>query len=376
MSSESNGPVADILVVDDTPANLQLLSGMLKERGYRVRPAPSGTLALQAARSEVPDLILLDINMPDLSGYDVAREIKSDERLRDIPIIFISALNETDDKVRAFEAGGVDYVTKPFQFAEVQARVSTHLSLARLQAERARRTKELLRANDELRRLQDLRDNLLHMLVHDLRSPLMTLVINIEMLAENDGEDLTLKSAQIATRARTAARRMVEMVNSLLDVGRMEASQLELHRTDCDLVALARDVFDEFEAVRGKRTFELEAPDPSLIIHADRELIARVLHNLVGNAVKYLPQTGSLRVTVRRDDESIRVSVIDDGPGIPADQHERIFEKFGQVKKSGPRVGSGLGLAFCKLAVEAHGGRIGVESQVGQGSTFWFEIPA
>ncbi|MEI9893792.1 MAG: response regulator [Chthoniobacter sp.] len=164
-------PAPDILVVDDTEANLQLLSGMLRERGYKVRPVPNGRLALQAAKSAPPDLILLDINMPDLDGYEVCAQLKRDERTASVPVLFISALNETMDKVLAFGVGGLDYITKPFQFEEVDARVAAHLKLRRLQVDLEERNSELRRTNAELRRLQELRDNLTHMIVHDLRLP-------------------------------------------------------------------------------------------------------------------------------------------------------------------------------------------------------------
>ena len=141
----SREDVPNVIVVDDTPANLQLLTGMLKERGYKVRPVPSGKLALQAAKNDPPDLILLDIMMPEMDGYEVCERLKADEKLREIPVIFISALNETMDKVKAFGVGGVDYVTKPFQFEEVDARVSTHLKLQR----QRRELKELQRVREE-----------------------------------------------------------------------------------------------------------------------------------------------------------------------------------------------------------------------------------
>jgi PleD family two-component response regulator len=163
---------ADILVVDDTPANLQLLSGMLKDCGHRVRPALNGELALQSARHSPPDLILLDITMPGLSGYDVAAQLKQDKDLHKIPIIFISALTETLDKVRAFAIGGVDYVTKPFHYEEVAARMEAHLKIRRLQVELEARNRELRQNNGELRRLQELRDDLVHMIIHDMNSPL------------------------------------------------------------------------------------------------------------------------------------------------------------------------------------------------------------
>src|SRR6478609_3300807 len=143
---------ASILVVDDTPANLQVLAGMLKDRGYKVRPVPSGKLALLAAQRDPPDLILLDINMPDMNGYEVCDRLKADDRLKGIPVIFISALTEQLDKVKAFAVGGVDYITKPFQMEELHARVETHLKLRRLQTELEEANARLAQANGRMSR--------------------------------------------------------------------------------------------------------------------------------------------------------------------------------------------------------------------------------
>ena len=143
---------ASILVVDDTPANLQVLAGMLKDRGYKVRPVPSGKLALLAARRDPPDLILLDINMPEMNGYEVCEQLKADDNLLGIPVIFISALTEQLDKVKAFATGGVDYITKPFQMEELHARVETHLKLRRLQIELEESNARLAKANDRMSR--------------------------------------------------------------------------------------------------------------------------------------------------------------------------------------------------------------------------------
>ena len=165
------------------------------------------------------------------------------------------------------------------------------------------------------------------------------------------------------------------MVRSMLDISKMEAGQLKLNRTDCDLGTIAREIFDQFDSLRKNRSFEIDAPGESLIVSADHDLISRVLQNLVGNALKYAPDDSAVRIALQSTETLARVSVIDAGAGIPPEYHGRIFEKFGQVQKSGPRVGTGLGLTFCRLAVEAHGGRIGVKSEVGKGSTFWFEIP-
>ncbi|MEI8352800.1 MAG: response regulator, partial [bacterium] len=154
-----------ILIVDDAPANVRLLADMLKDRGYKIRVALSGELALQAAHNHPPGLILLDINMPEMNGYEVCERLKADAKLRDIPVIFISAMHETLDKVKAFSMGGVDYITKPFQTEEVGARVRTHLELHR-------QRRELQRSYARLRELENLRDTLVHMIVHDLRNPL------------------------------------------------------------------------------------------------------------------------------------------------------------------------------------------------------------
>src|SRR5579871_6444829 len=151
LKSDARQP-ASILVVDDTPANLQVLTGMLKDRGYKVRPVPSGKLALVAARKDPPDLILLDINMPEMNGYEVCERLKADDQLKGIPVIFISALTEQLDKVKAFAIGGVDYLTKPFQIEELHARVETHLKLRRLQIELEEYSRHLELAQDRLRR--------------------------------------------------------------------------------------------------------------------------------------------------------------------------------------------------------------------------------
>jgi two-component system sensor histidine kinase/response regulator len=366
---------ADILIVDDTLANLQLLMGMLKERDYKVRPALNGEIALQAARRSAPDLILLDINMPGLTGYEVAGLLKQDPNLCEIPIIFLSALNEAIDKVRAFSAGGVDYIVKPFQLEEVVARVETHLKIRRLQIDLTGRNKELEERNQQLRELQELSDSLVHMIVHDLRSPLAVTMGNLDLFDMTDNQTVTEEGADSLKQVRLSTQRLLGMVNSLLDVNKMEAGQLNLCLKPCDLEALGRDSLEAQKSILGRRSVELVGPPQTVNVVADQDLISRVLQNLVANAIKYAPDGSLIRLVIENADATVRVSISDSGCGIAPEHHARIFCKFGQVKRGGARVGTGLGLTFCKLAVEAHGGRIGVASQVGEGSTFWFEIP-
>jgi signal transduction histidine kinase len=363
-------PVPSIMVVDDTPANLRLLTGMLKERGYKVRPVSSGKFALQTAKHDPPDLILLDIIMPEMNGYEVCECLKADEQLSGIPVIFISALNETMDKVKAFKVGGVDYVTKPFQFEEVQARVATHLEL--------RRQKRLIQeSNEQLRKLEELRDNLMHMVVHDMRTPLTAIYGFLKTLEMLEGESLSDQGREFVQTALASTEDLMEMVSSLLDVSKMEAGEMKPNLTQCELLTIAREALAKVESLKGGRRLTLSGADEPGTVMADAELIARVFQNLLGNALKFTPDDGRVTVSIEPSADAVRVLVQDTGPGIPPEYRERIFEKFFQVENRANRqkYSTGLGLTFCKLAVEAHGGQVGVDSEEGRGSTFWFRLP-
>lgn len=375
-SALSDAAAPDILVVDDTPANLQLLAGMLKDAGYRVRAVPSGALALRAAANRHPDLILLDIGIPDLNGYDVCRRLKADPNLAHIPVIFISALSEPLDKVTAFESGGVDYVTKPFQTNEVAARVKTHLELKRLREVAEARAGQLELVNQALRESERLRENLVQMLVHDLRGPLSGLLASLQLLELENGQSLDEEGRESLRHAFQSVGSLTGMITDLLDVTRLEAGRLELDRRQTTARQLTERALDLLgEAKRGYR-ISLAVPG-SLQLQVDPELICRVLVNLIGNALKFTTTEGRVDISASAlDRDRVRFCVSDQGPGIAAEYHGLIFEKFGQVeaRRSGSVHSAGLGLAFCKLAVEAHGGVIGVESEPGQGSTFWFEL--
>ncbi|HEX7500128.1 MAG TPA: hybrid sensor histidine kinase/response regulator [Polyangia bacterium] len=357
-----------ILVVDDTPANLQMLADMLKRRGYRARPVPSGRLALLASKADPPDLILLDVNMPDMDGYAVCTELKKDESLAAIPVIFISAYGETVDKMRAFSAGGLDYITKPFHVEEVEARVAIHLQLSQ-----QRRELETLLAKQ--RELEGMRDSMVHMIVHDLRAPLTAVFNYLDLVREQEAGFISPDSIQNLDLAMKASRWMVQMVNVLLDASKIESGRMNLKIAECDVGDVLSDAIDAIRSLADEKNVLCHPAHVRAAI--DRDAVARVVQNLVTNAVKLTPPGGDVQVTLQSKGEVLRVEVTDQGPGIATEHHPKIFEKFGQldtnVRQSIPS--SGLGLYFCKLAVEAHGGRIGVDSEVGQGSTFWFELP-
>lgn len=360
---------ATIMVVDDTPENLTVLAEMLRGQGYRVQAFPGGAMALKAAQARPPDLILLDVMMPAMNGFEVCERLKAHEALKDVPVLFISALSETADKVKAFAAGGVDYVTKPFQFEEVNARVQAHLELRR-------QRRELQEAYDKLRELETLRDNLTHMIVHDMRSPLMGIDYSFEFITMEE-DRLSPRQQKYATMGRNSCRELIEMVSSLLDVSRMEAGQMPLNRIPCDVRDIAKTAAQSVALLAHEKTLTVRVTGDSASSAVDRDVMHRVFVNLLGNAIKFSPEGGVIAVGIESAREAVRVTVTDQGRGIPSEYHQRIFDQFGQVesRKERQKHSSGLGLTFCKLAVEAHGGRIGVESQVGKGSTFWFELP-
>jgi signal transduction histidine kinase len=362
--------VLNLLIVDDTPANLELLFGMLKGRGYKVRAAISGKLALQAAQNDPPDLILLDINMPEMDGYEVCRRLKENGELKDIPVIFLSALNETIDKVKAFGVGGIDYITKPFQFEEMAARVRTHLEL--------RRQKRRLQENyDKLRELEKLRDSLVHMIIHDLRSPLTAACGYLEFIRKDAKNVLSPVSRGDIEEVGKAIAQIIGIVNNVLEVSKMEEGQMKLKLAECDLAGVVAESLSGLKSLVEGRRVHSEPDKGPATVRADREIIARVVQNLLANALKFTPPDGFIRLDIRPAGERVRVSIEDNGPGIKPEHRQKIFEKFYQVETRADRQrnSTGLGLTFCKLAVEAHGGRIGIDSEEGKGSTFWFELP-
>lgn len=357
-----------ILVVDDTAENLRLLTNMLGEKGYEIRPVTNGRQALQAAERSAPDLVLLDINMPEMDGYEVCRRLKEHEMLRDIPVIFLTALTDTADKLKAFGAGGVDYISKPFQIDEVLARAKAHIALRRAQ-------KELAENYEHLRELEKVRDHLVHLIVHDMRSPLTIIMGNLELIRMLAGDSLQADATERLNTAAQGVRELADMANDLLDVSKMEEGKMALKLESCDVIGLAREVARGISTLDATRRITVDRDGP-VRASCDAGIVRRIFQNLLSNAVKHTPDGSTVRVTAVEAGDKIRISVIDSGPGVPLEARGKIFEKFGSVETRADKKyhSVGLGLAFCRLAVEAHGGQIGVDDGDNGGSAFWFEL--
>jgi len=360
-----------LLIVDDTPTNLQLLSEMFKGQGYEIQAALSGRLALLSVHNEPPDLILLDIAMPDISGYEVCKLLKEDEAFKDIPIIFVSGIQDNATIIRAFSVGGVDYITKPFSVKEVLARVKTHLELRRQQ-------RELQDKNIQLQNLEELRDNLVHMIVHDMRNPLLNTHACLDKVLGM--KDITVPTPVTATLrdALESTEHLMVMINSILDVSKMEAGSIPLQLTEVDLALVIGTIIQNADLLKKSRVLDLEVAGPQTTVMGDADMLARVIYNLLSNALTYTSETtGEIHFRIDSFDQTVRVSIQDNGQGIPREFHQKIFEKFYQINSAlgGQRHSTGLGLTFCQLAVEAHGGLIGVQSEDARGSLFWIELP-
>ncbi len=357
-----------IIVVDDMPANLLLLEEILRIYGYQVHAFNSGRRALDAVENINPDLILLDVCMPVMDGYEVCTELKANEKLRDIPVIFVSAMSETIDKVNGFKVGGVDYITKPFQIDEVNARVKAHLTL-RFQQQ------ELQQSYNRLRELEEMRENLVNMIVHDMRSPLFGIVGMLDLM-QISLKTKPEKCQQYLDATLATTHQLTEMVNSLLDVSRLEDGKMPINVSLCDVEYLINQAIKLLNLDQSDIELNIEMLTENKEILCDSGLIRRVIQHLLSNAVKFNQMGGRITVRVERIEDYMKISVIDNGPGIPIEYQDKIFDKFGQVNSqtNNRKYAIGLGLAFCKLVIQSHHGDIGVNSLPDEGSNFWFSL--
>jgi two-component system, sensor histidine kinase and response regulator len=374
----------DILIVDDTPANLRLLAQLLTEHGYKVRAVLNGQRAIQAAQAQVPDLILLDVMMPELDGYAVCQRLKSLPATCEVPVIFISALGEADDKVKAFTAGGVDYVTKPFEPREILARVRTHLMLHRLtrqlglvNADQAAQLAELEARNEEL-------DAFAHTVAHDIKSPMAVISGYADLLLDGF-DDLPLdKRTEALHSISRGTQKIVNIVDELLLLAGVRKTEVQL--APLNMARIIREVQQRVEYMLVEYHAEVLVPKTWPLALGYAPWIEEVWVNYVTNACKYggHPPRIELGADAVRDATEqppsvggvVRFWVRDNGKGLSLEEQARLFTPFTRLDQARAR-GHGLGLSIVRRIVEKQGGQAGVISRdvPGEGCLFYFTLP-
>jgi two-component system, sensor histidine kinase and response regulator len=364
-----------VLIVDDTPDNVQVLRMMLRKRGYKITTANSAEEALQQLATKIPDVFLLDVSMPKMDGYELCRRLKQNPETRDVPVIFISALNQTHDKIRGFEVGGIDYITKPFETEEVVARVNSQVTLYQ-----QRRELESLHQRDRERyeALSTAKDQFLSTASHDLKNPLGAIMGYASILRDlpHIREDEYTREA--VENITYGARRMQRLIADLLDLVRMETGVgLNISRADVGLMITR--VVQEMQVLAQQKnhTLKYQPPSPPVFLNLDEPKIGQVLMNLISNAIKYTPNGGTVEVRVQDDGRFVHLTVQDNGLGIPADALPKLFGKFFRVRtrEHMAQEGTGLGLSIVKAIVEQHNGAVDVESTLKKGTRFIISLP-
>jgi two-component system, sensor histidine kinase and response regulator len=358
-----------VLVADDDAAGRRLLRTLLEPEGHEVLEADDGPAALACAEAERPDVVLLDVVMPRLSGFDVCRQLKTQPELAATPVLLVTGLSRSEDRAAGMAAGADDFLSKPIDTRTAPLRIRNAVRMKRLH--------DRVRADvKRLEELERLRQSLTQMIVHDMRGPLTGISGYLELMEQRtDGSDAARK---ILRSAGTCTDRLTRMANDLLDVSRLEEGKMPLRVRRSRLDVIAAEAGALLGQAAGDGRFTLVAKSPNITVACDVDLIRRVIANLVGNALRFSPQDKAVEVSIGFGDGHARVEVSDQGPGIAPKYQQRVFEKFVQLeaRREGEVHSSGLGLTFCKLVVEAHHGRIGLCSEVGRGSMFWFELPS
>ncbi|MFQ3535254.1 MAG: hybrid sensor histidine kinase/response regulator [Aggregatilineales bacterium] len=364
-------PNGTILVVDDADNNRSLLHSLLSHQGYTVLQAGDGLAALAILEKEAPDLVLLDVQMPHMDGFETCQRIKANPRTRSVPVIFISASDEVKDKIYAFTVGAIDYVTKPLHAKEVVARVNTHVSLYQQQREL-----DALRATqiNQLKALDEAKSRFVRSISHDLKNPLGLILSATDVLRETQLSDT---QAQLVGIIEHKAHFMLSIISNLLDLARLTAGVPPNHMpTSLRTLIQESLVGFDLQAESKQLAFSVSLPEEDALVEVERHAICRMIGNLVSNAIKYTSK-GGIDVRVEVAPEAFSIAVSDSGLGIPPEALPYIFDKFYRIPLAEYRKedGTGLGLAIVKAIVEQHQGTIDVETAVGVGSTFRVTLP-
>ncbi len=354
-----------VLIIDDQQSIRKLVSMHLSKAGYETFDAVDGRDGLSKAAAHMPDVVISDLMMPGMDGIELCKRMKADTKLRELFFIMLTAKSRTEDKIKGFGSGADDYITKPFNYQELLARITSAMRIRNLQ-------KELLKINE-------VKDELLGIAAHDLRTPLTVIKGWCDLFNEKMLGELNKEQAEGVDGITQQVQLMLNLINDLLDVAKIESGKVDLtfgrHKMQ-DIIAQHEQSYTLLASKKNitlKTVIEGDLPP----LQVDKGRIAQVLNNLLSNAFKFSSKGASITMKTRRDGDYIETSVIDTGIGIPEEAMHKMFQKFSQVgpRAPGGEQGTGLGLAIVKKIVELHGGKVWVKSKVGEGSTFTFSIP-
>jgi len=361
---ERNNSQFNILIVDDVARNIQIVANILETEGYQTAYAMSGEAALEQVQGFEYDLILLDILMPGTNGYDTCRLLKKNPRTQETPVIFITAKKDTENVVRGFEIGAVDYIIKPFQPAELLARVKTHL--------------QLKSARESLKEANATKDKFFSVIAHDLSNQFHVLLGLSDLLLLNENLFDETKKSEYIKKINKTSYDLYKLLQNLLDWSRMQQNRIEWNPQKINLRHLVATTLLTLAVQAGEKRISLTSHiDTDLYAYGDPKTIEMVIRNLVLNALKFTYPEGAIRITGREDEECQEITVTDTGIGIAAENIEKLFriDVHYSTQGTNKEKGTGLGLILCKDFIQKNRGRIWVESEERQGSRFIFTIP-
>ena len=371
LESQINRSDYKILIVDDVVSNVLLLKILLTNEKFQVCTANCGNMCIEQAKAEKPDLILLDVMMPDISGFDTAVILKKDPTTADIPIIFLTALNNPSDLVKGFQVGANDFLTKPFNKEELVVRVMHQIALVA--------AKRLIqKQNTELKATISNRDKMYSVIAHDLRSPMASIrmVLNLVVSAMSP-EAIGQELYDLLDKANRESEECHDLLDNLLKWTKSQTGRLNVVLQDLDLNDIIPGVVEIFEMIAQTKKIKLvyQGTSEPLVVRADNDMLKTIVRNFISNAIKFSPENSSIEITMAKEGDFAKVSVRDHGVGIAADRIDNIFHKGETTYGTGGEEGSGLGLQLCADFAHKIGGDVKVESTLNEGSSFSVFVP-
>ena len=360
-----------VLVVDDNPRNVQIIALILKELNYKIIIAVNGKNAIEMVNRMRPDLVLMDVMMQGMDGFEASKIIKSDPENENIPVIFLTALSEKINIVKGFEAGGVDYITKPFNKEELISRIKTHLELKFTRD-------ELQKTTQHLSDLNEIKDKMFSVIGHDLRSPIGSIKMTLDLLLCNKMNMKDAEFMETINLLNQTSDEVFSLLENLLGWAKSQSGNIKIQTEKLNLKQLTSSLYllQKSNIHLKKIKFE-NYIDDGIAVRADQNTLMTILRNLLSNAIKFTPEGGTIKLLANQRDEMVDISVVDNGVGIPAGNMSKLFDEkqFLTTYGTNNEAGSGLGLILCQNFARYNNGLIRVESELGKGSKFIVEMP-